>query len=300
MNIVLENVNLSSNSGPNSFGQKLFKYMPSLGVTFENNPEPDAYLCFIESGRRTHNAPLYQRLDGIYFNTSANYDAQNSNIKRTYEMAEGVIFQSNFNKELTFNYFGEHKNYAIIHNGADTKMIDEIEKINIDKYETIWSCASSWRPHKRLDENIRYFLEHSEPEDGLIVAGSVDKRCEHDRIHYVGQLNTQKLFSLYKASKYFLHLAWLDHCPNVVVDAKACGCQIICSSAGGTKEVAGEDATVIQEGEWDFSPVELYKPPPLAFSNKVKNKWHTNDEYDMLSVSKKYYNFINGGLNGRN
>ena len=97
LNLFLENVNLNSNSGPNSFGQKLFKYMPSCGVTIENTPEPDAYLCFIESGRPTHNAPLFQRLDGIYFNSAFDYTSQNSNIKRTYELAKGVIFQSQFN-----------------------------------------------------------------------------------------------------------------------------------------------------------------------------------------------------------
>ena len=43
--------------------------MPSSVWYFENTPEPDAYLCFIESGRPTHNAPLFQRLDGIYLNS---------------------------------------------------------------------------------------------------------------------------------------------------------------------------------------------------------------------------------------
>ena len=51
MNIVLENVNLSSNSGPNSFGQKLHKYLPHVGATVDNKETPDAYLCFIESTR---------------------------------------------------------------------------------------------------------------------------------------------------------------------------------------------------------------------------------------------------------
>ena len=54
----------------------------------------------------------------------------------------------------------------------------------------------------------------------------------------------------------FIHLAWLDHCPNVVVDARAAACQIICSSAGGTKEIAGPSAIVIEEDEWDFEPVD--------------------------------------------
>jgi len=272
--------------------------MPSCGVTFENTPEPDAYLCFIESGRPTHNAPLFQRLDGIYFNSAFDYTSQNSNIKRTYELAKGVIFQSQFNKELTFNYFGPHSNYAVIHNGADLNLINSIQNLVIEKYENIWSCASSWRPHKRLNENIRYFLEHAGEKDGLIIAGNVQDKYKHERIHYVGELSIDKLFSLYKASKYFIHLAWLDHCPNVVVDAMACGCQIICSSAGGTKEIAGENAVIIEENEWDFSPVQLYNPPPLDFSRNVSNHWHTNHEYDMLSVSKKYYNFIKGEING--
>ena len=138
--------------------------------------------------------------------------------------------------------------------------------------------------------NIKYFLEHSKPNEGLIVAGSVEKRFKHDRIHYVGQLSTEKLFSLYKASKYFLHLAWLDHCPNVVVDAKACGSQIVCSSAGGTKEVAGKDAVIIQEEEWDFEPTKLYEPPKMDFLRKIKNE---NDiDYDMQHVGNKYKKFI--------
>tara|TARA_R110000787_G_scaffold150546_1_gene264472 strand:- start:8367 stop:9266 length:900 start_codon:yes stop_codon:yes gene_type:complete len=298
MNIVLENVNLSSNSGPNSFGQKLHKYLPHVGATVDNKETPDAYLCFIESTREKHNAPLYQRLDGIYFNTAGDYTAQNANIKRTYDMSKGIIFQSNFNKDLTFKYFGEHNNYAIIHNGADMRLIENTEPVNIDKYENVWSCASSWRPHKRLSENISYFLEHSNKNDGLIIAGSVDKRFTHDRIHYVGELTTQKLFSLYKASKYFLHLAWLDHCPNVVVDAHAHDCQIICSSAGGTKEIAGHDAIIIQEEPWDFSPIDLYNPPPLDFTKKVKNIWHKNTEPDMMHVAKKYFDFISGDING--
>lgn len=273
MNLVLENVNLNSNSGPNSFGQKLFKYMPSCGVTINNTPSRmPTYVLLSLVG--PHTMPLFQRLDGIYFNSAFDYAAQNSNIKRTYESAAGVIFQSNFNKELTFKYFGPHNNYAIIHNGADLELINSVEKIKIDKYENIWSCASSWRPHKRLNENIRYFIEHSGPNDGLIVAGTVEDKQAHNRVHYVGELSTEKLFSLYKASKYFIHLAWLDHCPNVVVDAMASGCQIICSSAGGTKEIAGKNAIIVEEKTWDYSPVELYNPPPMDFSLKTQNTWH--------------------------
>ena len=111
-----------------------------------------------------------------------------------------------------------------------------------------------------------------------------------DRIHYVGKINFLQLTSLYKRSKYFLHLAWLDHCPNVVVDARASGCQIICSSAGGTKEIAGESAIIIEEEEWNFKPVKLYEPPLLDFSKKIKNNWDV--DYNMKNVANKYKSFI--------
>jgi len=292
MNIHLENVNLSSNSGPNSFAQKLVKYSSMESWTFDATQDIDAYLCFIESHRESFDAPMFQRLDGIYFNNKFDYNAQNSNIKRIYDLADGVIYQSEFNRQLTTKYFGEHKNSAIIHNGADLDKISQVSELRgeiIDKYENVWSCASHWRPHKRLSENVRYFLEHSGENDCLVVAGHGAEGPRHDRVFYVGSLPHDKLLSLYKRSKYFLHLAWLDHCPNVVVDARASGCQIICSSAGGTREIAGPNAVVIEEEEWNFEPVSLYEPPRMNFEKKIDNSY--NIGYDMREVAKKYESF---------
>jgi glycosyltransferase involved in cell wall biosynthesis len=265
---------------------------------FGNHTDADAHLCFIESHRKSYSKPMFQRLDGIYFNNTQNYNQQNRNIKRTYDMADGVIFQSNFNKELTFKYFGPRSNYTIIHNGADVDRIAQTEPLAFNRYENLWSCASSWRPHKRLSENIRYFLTHGGPNDGMIVAGDVapKDRIKNDRVHYVGNLKQHQLYALYKKSKYFVHLAWLDHCPNVVVDARASGCQIICSSAGGTKEIAGDNAIVIAEPEWDMEPVDLYSPPDINFSILFDKKCEKSYNIGMNIVVEKYLNFIKQGI----
>jgi glycosyltransferase involved in cell wall biosynthesis len=161
-----------------------------------------------------------------------------------------------------------------------------------NKYENIWCCAASWRPHKRLNENVDYFLQHKGENDLLIVAGEVppDQRKIDNSIVYFGNLSQNQLYSLYKASKYFLHLAWLDHCPNVVVDARSSGCHIICSSAGGTKEIAGLNSTIIEEEDWDYSPIELYNPPKLNFARKKHNIFDSS--CDMMGISKKYKKFM--------
>jgi len=292
MNIHLENVDPFSNSGPNSFGRKLIKYMGNMGHTFNNKQEGDVSLAFIQAAKDKHSIPLIQRLDGIYFNTIQNYRVQNYLIKETYKKASGVVFQSNFNRDLTFEFFGPHDNYAIIHNGADVEEIETTQRFlkYPDRFSEIWCCASSWRPHKRLDDNIKYFLEHAPDDACFIIAGDVNHRFNHPRIFYVGNVQQNTLYQVYKASTHFVHLAWLDHCPNVVVDARACGCKIVCSSSGGTKEIAGPDAIVIEEEEWDFQPVNLYQPPELDFSKSIKNTWDIN--YNMTRTAEEYESFF--------
>ena len=57
MNIHLDNVNLGSNSGPNSFASKLIKYSD---CTFDQITPPDAYLTFIETRKFKFDAPMFQ------------------------------------------------------------------------------------------------------------------------------------------------------------------------------------------------------------------------------------------------
>ncbi len=72
------------------------------------------------------------------------------------------------------------------------------------------------------------------------------------------------------------------------------GCQIICSSTGGTKEIAGKDAIIIKEEEWDFMPINLYDPPILNFNNKIDNKWDI--DYTMDYCSSQYEEYLSSNL----
>ena len=83
----------------------------------------------------------------------------------------------------------------------------------------------------------------------------------------------------------------MDHCPNVVVDARAAGCKIICSSSGGTKEIAGDNSVIIEDMEWDLKPFELYSPPMLDFSRRSSNK-EPECSIDMNNVTSEYVSFL--------
>ena len=296
MKIFFDNVNFGSNSGPNSFGRKLATSFVRKGHVLGHD-NPDVQLSFIQSNNNL--APTVLRLDGIYFNSEQAWENLNAPIKHSHSKSAGVIYQSNFNKVLTEKYFGTKENSVVIHNGTDLELIEKIPSLSyepLNKYKTVWSCASSWRPHKRLSENVRYFLEHKDDNSCLIIAGkNPDYSINHPDIFYTGNLDWTNLISLYKRSKYFIHLALMDHCPNVVVDAAASGCHIICTSSGGTHEIAGQNATMVQDMEWDYKPFKLYDPPKLDFSNKTKLTKKNN--FDINKVADQYLDFLQTTIN---
>ena len=299
MQIYFDNANLNSNSGPNSFARKLFVQLNKMGHTCTAKPVAgcDVQLSFISINQ--HIAPTVLRLDGIWFNTAQDWKAANQPIQISYKNSNAVILQSEFNKELTEKYFGNHHNRHVINNGSDLKLMNKIKPLQheiFNSFNDVWCCASSWRPHKRLKSNIEYFLKHSNKNDCLVIAGSnPDYQIKSDRIFYVGNLEQDILFSLYKRSKYFIHLAFLDHCPNVVVDARAAGCKIICASSGGTKEVAGTDALIVKVIDWNFQPLKLYEPPELNLDSFISNEYYTN--IDIENVAARYASVLTSAIN---
>jgi len=313
MKIFAHNFNPKSNSGPNKFTRQLFKSLiiDNLVTPVSNSQEADIEFCLIQQQQQKLK-PMILRLDGIYFNTTQNYNEQNKSILYAYKNADAVIYQSDFNKQLIEKWFGNHKSGHVIHNAADKDIIREVNpnfwnNNQFSKDVEVWSCASSWRPHKRLKENIRYFLESADDKAVFAIAG--DGATEDDfsglspgqlkRIKYLGNLDYISLLALYKRSTTFVHLSYLDHCPNVVVDAIACGCHIVCASSGGTKELV-ERGSIIIDKDWDFSPIDLYNPPRLDFNNYLEVSSKEDKNNDIKKCAKMYYQIFKDVANASN
>lgn len=302
MKVFTHNFNPDSNSGPNKFTRTLFKSLvKSDRVSLSNQAEADVEFCLIQQ-QLPKVKPMLLRLDGIWFNSEQEYNKQNAIIQYSYNNADAVVFQSQFNKNLVEAWFGEHKNSHVVINASDEKLIKSANKRYWDQKfgadTEVWCCASSWRPHKRLSENIRYFLEFA-PKDAIFaIAGAIGmddakKIIDDPRVVLMGELDYMSLLSLYKRSSTFIHLAYLDHCPNVVVDAQSAGCRIVCSSTGGTKEIIN-DGIIIIENEWDYKPLPLYRPPPMDFSKSVQLKKSESNDFE--KCVNTYFDIMKGIL----
>ena len=290
MKIYFDNVNFKATNGPNNYAQKLARKLTQLGHEIVRPTDvPDAQISFIQIVNRV--APTLLRLDGIYFNSDQDWEAQNAPIKAAYEEADAVTVQSKYDKGLIEHHFGKRVNTHVIRNGTCHDIIEQIEPMNVNaldpllsKYDEYWMCASHWRPHKRLEDNIRYFEIHAPDNAALLVFGKIGNHQDmtnvvnlsSDRVFYVGEQSWPTLIATMKTCSTFIHLAWLDHCPNVVVDAIACNCHLICSTAGGTNELPRRlpqrtSWTEIKDEE-TFGPCELYNPPDLNFTSKNMKK----------------------------
>lgn len=294
MRIFFDNVNFQSRSGPNAFANKLANSFISRGHTVQSGDlGVDHQLAFI-----THTvirAPITQRLDGIYFNTAADWKEQNAPIKKTYDLAKSVVFQTDFNKKLTQTFFGQRDNCHVVRNGTNLKDIACIPEAVIpetNKYSRVWLAASEWRPHKRLRDNVEYFLSKAGSDECLLIAGkNPNITVNNSRVMYLGDLQWSTLISVMKLADVFIHLSFLDHCPNCVVDARAAGCSIICSSSGGTAEIAGSNATVVKDLDWNFSPLDLYNPPKLDYDASYKNTF-ADSELEISRVADEYLKIL--------
>ena len=270
--IYFDNVDFNSSSGPNTFGSRLATELnlnPEIEIVGKAD-NYDIFLCFIEPTCQPKSSSKFvQRLDGIWFKPDQ-FESHNQLIKWAYDNADAVVWQSEFDKNMTTKWWGNRYG-RIISNGIkleEIKLVPEILELK-EKFDRIFVCSASWHRQKRLKENIELFLKVAGQNDALIVLGKNPDFSSRDRrILYAGQQTHEFCLQLYYIADWMIHLAWLDHCPNVVVEALSQGCPVICTDSGGTKELVQNNGIVIRESvPYEYQLCDYDNPPSLNFDD---------------------------------
>lgn len=300
MKVHINGVNFSSTSGPNSFGTRLAKALFKLEHEVVFSPsEADVSLVFIEPQGEL--APVVvQRLDGIWFSPT-NYHTHNHRIKALWNSATGVIYQSNFDKRLIEKHWDVHKNSAVISNGVEIKPVEKFTIPALEQmrqhYKMMFCCSANWHGQKRLQANIEMFKHIRatiESSSCLLVLGRLEERMMPDKdIFYAGSLSHDDCAQVYSACNWMIHLSWLDHCPNSVVECLAQNTPVICSRDGGTREIVKDFGVIINEkNQYDFSLVDYDNPPEIDVTQlktlPTQSTLGAAIDVDVLHVAQKY------------
>lgn len=306
LRIAFHNVNFSSSTGPNVFCTRLAKqFFLQDHILMTPGEKCDIDFVNIVPSATCRGKKTIQRLDGIW--TRGIQDiALNAPILQQYTIADHVIWQSEYDKKLITKFWHDRSG-SVVHNGCQINHqldIDLMSKIR-DLAEVIFCASASWHPQKRLEANIeamRSYAKHTHKTCCLIVLGHVSKQISGNDIYYVSHVEEKIYFSIYAASDAFLHLAWRDHCPNVVIEALSCGTPVICASSGGTSELLVQNAGVVIDDEQDSTINDLVfdfdKPPMIKipkFELPNRNSFDTT-KYMIENVAKTYESIMLGLL----
>lgn len=275
MKVHLDNVNTGSNSGPNSFAKRLAMALIESGheVETRDGRSADVSLVFIEPSGNPLARKVVQRLDGIWFSPDE-FEIKNINIKKLYHSADAVIWQSEFDKGMTTRWWGQPIAGSIIRNGINVEPVKKftipaLEQIR-QQYEMLFVCSANWHPQKRLSENINLYkhLRQFYKSSALIVMGSNPTPVADPHIFYTGPQPHEVCLEVFSAANWMIHLAWLDHCPNTVVESLSQLTPVICSDQGGTKELVNDFGLILKEkSPYNYELVNYDNPPKLDFSD---------------------------------
>jgi len=309
--VYFDNVNWDAeHTGPNCFAKRLAIQLGYMGITVADPDDYDVALVFIEpTAKLNFKKPFVQRVDGMWFKPEQHRSGMNNNIAWTHQNADLVIHQSDFDRQMLTKWLGQSKRSVTIPNGIEvqpatlrSESLTDIRK----RFDKVFVCSANWHPQKRLIDNINVFRTiraNQHLNSCLIVLGSNPDVQVADRgIFFTGSIRHDLCAEVYSIADWMIHLAWLDHCPNVVVEAIAQGCPVICSSEGGTKElVETENGIVVADASpYDFELVDYDNPPRVPVLNvpTLPDNFRANPQsVDIVKTAEKYAEALQSAMN---
>jgi glycosyltransferase involved in cell wall biosynthesis len=178
---------------------------------------------------------------------------------------------------MTTHWWGRPHLGIVIHNGIEMKPVRDFTSLELlairKSYEKVFVCSANWHPQKRLADNVAMFkhLRKMHPNSCLIVMGAnPDYMCADPGIFYSGSLPPELYMQVYSMADWMIHLAWLDHCPNVVIEALSQNTPVICTDAGGTRELVGDNGIILAEAPYNFELANYDDPPHVDVTQLTK------------------------------
>lgn len=231
----------SNDTGKSKFISRLVPALEDIGVRCSFKPtRADIQLSVYKFKKRKAygGIPRVLRMDGVHLRRSNRNRWRNNDIRRSIKTADAVIWQSKFAKNMLQKVLKVRPNRNfVIHNGADPADY-RVEPMPSEYGRNIILCAKWFRADgterkfKRLGpmlEICRDYVEQHSGEVGVWVAGNTRKyKSTHPAIRHLGRIPEEQLRRYLVASDVMLYLAYIDWCPNAVVEALAAGTPVIC------------------------------------------------------------------------
>jgi glycosyltransferase involved in cell wall biosynthesis len=207
---------------------------------------------------RRRNAPVIVNQNGIAYPAWAGADTErfNARLQAVLRAATHVIYQGEFCKEAADEFLGPPGgSWEILPNAVDTREFTPAD--SPPDGSPVLLLAGDQSQAYRLETALATVALL--PEARLLVTGSVvggqqlirELRIA-DRVELVGRYAQRDAPALFRRAHVLLHPKVRDPCPNVVLEALACGVPVVHSASGGVPELVSDAGIgVPSETTWE-------------------------------------------------
>ena len=187
------------------------------------------------------------------------YQAINAELQEILTASDLVLYQSRFCKESADRFAGKPTaRWEIVNNCVD---IEHFKPSNRQRNGSIMLLVAGTH-HQRervvlplyilkelLAKNISASLKVLGPLAWEGAAGEVEDLSQQLNVaaetDFLGSYRQEEAPFLYQKGDMLLHFKYKDPCPNVVIEALACGLPVIGSQSGGLPELVGKHAGML-------------------------------------------------------
>ncbi len=227
---------------------------------------------------RRRGAPIVVNQDGVGYPgwAGAKTDEVNRPLRGALEAADHVLYQSAFCKRAADAFLGEARStWEVLHNAVDVERFTPAPRP--PHGGPVLLLGGDQTQAYRLESALRAFaaLLPGRPDARLLVAGRLVVSPEpfleelglRGRVELVGRYAQRDAPSLYRRAHLLLHTKVNDPCPNVVLEAMACGLPVVHPASGGTVELVADEAGigVPHDDSWERDE----PPAPEALAEAV-------------------------------
>lgn len=215
------------------------------------------------------------------------WEKVNAPMAKTLHAADYVFYQSRFCKLSADLFLGERQGpWEILYNAVDTQLFTPAAS-DPDPRHLVLLLGGDQYKYYRFEAAVRTLaiLKRERSDVRLLVTGRLSwtrDELEAARtaqlliadlgvagdIEFLGPYSQKDGPAILRRAHLLLHTKHNDPCPNIVIEAMACGLPVVYSHSGGVPELVGQEAGIGVPVELSWE-IEYPPPDPKALAEAV-------------------------------